>query len=115
MPGTRAYSAHNHSPVNEPARWRSARSYTVLAMSGKRHDFDAGRTGAQFRPQERSNGLFAGRLGLDCQGMHARRKFSLQQLINFAMALESALAVKGVRNYFNSKMCPACSGGGARP
>ena len=47
---------------------------------------------------------FARRLGLDRQGMHAGIEFSPQEMIDRAMALDQALALKGFRNYFDVKV-----------
>jgi hypothetical protein len=51
--------------------------------------------------------LFARHLGLNGQGMHTGREFSLQEMIDSTVPFDSALALKCVRNYFNMKMCSA--------
>jgi hypothetical protein len=58
---------------------------------------------------------FAGRLGLDRQRMHASIEFSPQEMVDRTMALDQALALKGVRDYFDVKVGTARARGRAGP
>jgi hypothetical protein len=68
------------------------------------------KTGTAIAPEPTS---FSRRLGLDCQGVHARIEFSPQEMIDRAMALDQALAPKGLRNYFDVKVGSASGRGRA--